>query len=285
MKNIHFSVIIAIVLFSVQPLMSGENQVSVGSVQELQGFLEDVPEHPEEEIVVRLEAGTYQLQAILPPRITLVGAGTDETIIQGVEDEAAVLSLSYNTTLKDLTVDVPYTTILYAIYAPGQKNVLLQNVHVRGAYTYGLYFDSSRNVQLLQCTVNGHDYGVFFKDTIDFVVRDSVIVGNGFTGIYLDNSEGEIINNLIAYNAGHGVFSTGTFLYYMRLFAQRRYDIEKNLFFHNGAEKDSHKKNLVFDQTNIVLRELGELDEKTGIIDGIETLNEEYEMSLPFRTE
>lgn len=271
-----------LVLFFVYPVYATTLEVFIHSVEELKTFLDEAPSYPEKELLVYLDEGKYALPVTLPPNTTLAGKGPGKTVLEGVQGEKTALTLSFDNTVRDLSVHLFERGNLYAVYARGQKNILLDNIHIQGNDTYGLYLMNCRNIEVHRSVFHGNDYGIFIKDSQNFLIENSLFLENGFTGLYLDTSEGNILRNLFAYNAGYGIFSSGTFLYYRRLFARSRYNIHENLFFQNGPEGDGHLKNILFHDSNTVLDELAPVESDTGIIPGLQEINEEYDLELPF---
>ncbi len=280
--NVKKAPVLAMVLLTLTlPLFTSELEIYIQSEEELTVFLNEAATYPEEKLTVYLEPGVYAVPVVMPPNTSLIGAGPGQTFLEGVQGTEAVLTLSYNNTIRNLEILMPETDNIYAVFGRAQKDIHLENVRIRGNQKFGVYLESCGDIKIINCSLQDHDYGVFIKDSNDFLVQSSLFIHNNFSGLYLDRSEGTVCCNLFAFNPGHGIFSHGTYLYYRRLFAQRRYEIQNNLFFHNGPEKRGHMKNLITDESNIILQELDPPDPDTGIPPGLSELNEKYGISLP----
>ncbi|GIK54765.1 MAG: hypothetical protein HND44_04905 [Chloroflexi bacterium] len=148
---------------------------------------------------IQIAAGVYDETLDISLELTLIGAGTENTFLDGGNSHRVLTASSNNLTLVDLTIQNGRTT----------------NQNGGGIYNFGTL--TLQNTRVLSNTaVNGGGAAIF--NASDLTVQDSEISGNTADsvggGIYgWTNTAVTVTHSLIAHNEGNqggGIYSLGT---------------------------------------------------------------------------
>ena len=162
---------------------------------------------------IQLPAGTFNLTDGLSldvDRVTLIGAGQDETVLNFADQSGAgegLLVTSDNVILRDFTIQ---DTAGDGIKSKGADQIIYYNLTVEwtgepdesnGAY--GVYPVESTDILIEGVTVRGaSDAGIYVGQSNNIIVRNSVAEYN-VAGIEIENSIGaDVYNNRAENNAG-----------------------------------------------------------------------------------
>jgi hypothetical protein len=150
---------------------------------------------------IQIAAGVYDEELDISLRLTLIGAGTDSTYLDGNDAHRVLTASSNNLTLVDLTVQNGRTT----------------NENGGGIYNFGTL--TLQNTRILSNTAAGASSGgAAIFNTGELIIQNSEISGNTAGsvggGIYSwTNTAVTITHSLIANNEGNqggGLYSLGT---------------------------------------------------------------------------
>ncbi len=126
---------------------------------------------------IEVPAGTYPETVSLIPGITIVGAGRDQTIVQG----HVSINGDDNTEVRALTVDCTSAT---GISIDGSEYVTVQDVEVFGCSANGLWLDDiTMHVTLDDLYLhNNGNFGIKLIWTEDVTMTNSLVTSNGLAG-------------------------------------------------------------------------------------------------------
>ena len=140
---------------------------------------------------VFVEAGTYYENVVIDKSLSLKGAGSDITIIDGGGKRAGVKITADNVNISGFTVrnggDGVYLYMCNGVSVSGNK-ITLNKID-------GIYLQSSNNNTIHGNTItsNGVD-GLFIESSSGNTISDNVIASNAFDGVYLYYSSNNTVS-------------------------------------------------------------------------------------------
>ena len=151
---------------------------------------------------IEIPSGTFNEMVVLTSGLTLHGAGQGQTVVVG----RIRMEGGSDATISSLTVQCVSSV---GIYLTAPTNVLVQDVEVTDCNAGLLLEDFPNNILLDDLYLHGNDiFGVELQGTEQVTLSNSLVISNGFGGLYSTYSYG----SLIAHNTfvGNGFAASPT---------------------------------------------------------------------------
>ncbi len=153
----------------------------------------DAVAHVQPGETIQLGAGTYKLGSslVVPPGVSIAGAGGLQTIVDGTGLGAAlVLKSAAGRTGGTVIEGVTVTGGRVGIQVSGGEMATLRNIILRDHDDAGLLVDAGQKVDLINATVAWNGTGARAAGTLS--VRNSIVLENKTAGLALDGTDGKL---------------------------------------------------------------------------------------------
>jgi nitrous oxidase accessory protein NosD len=186
--------------------------------------LQDLVDSSEEGATIHLSAGDYIGPVFIEKSVRLIGAGTGETVIHGVQSASAVVT---TTSDREIVVEIENLqirgaaaaataayleeTLCHGISASGTVHVILNNVLVHYNSGHGVVVSGQAVALIENSTIYANqEAGVVLERTASATMIANVISGNAEEGILVEDvASATIERHRILGNKEHGVAARG----------------------------------------------------------------------------
>jgi len=201
-KNVIGVIIVALFMIALLPVFSMADNKEIYVDRSYSGKEEGTSKKPFRSIddaideaeygdTIYIAAGTYDENIILPENVDLIGDNREEVVIDGGDDDKAVIKMKYKSKVSDVTVKGGK----YGIKVDDGARVDITNVIVKENKHDGIKVESAEK-----------------KSKYEAIIHNSIIKDNGRSGIYVEGSRKiSITENQIYYHNVDGIdLASGT---------------------------------------------------------------------------
>lgn len=159
---------------------------------------------------IRVFNGAYEEYLYINNSITIIGNGSDSTIIRTVGDVHGISILANDVVLKDVSVVCSHMAIGYSGIFIASNDVTISNVTV-GNHHKGIQTKAYiRGLHIVNCTImNNFGSGLMLSSASDCTIEYNEISGSGAVGLYLWDST----RIRVAFNQLHHCIGVGLLIY------------------------------------------------------------------------
>ena len=152
-------------------------------------------------------SGTYSENVIINKSITLIGNGTEATIIQANLSSSHAVHINVsNVNLRGFTASGASGALKAGVFMTDSMNSKLENINASNNYI-GIYLTFSDNNLIANCTTNDNSNGIYLFDGCDNNTLVNISSNSNSMGIGIETNShnNTLIDSTVTENSNYGI--------------------------------------------------------------------------------